>query len=225
MEQTRQFVIFGNFTKINFENLNKFAVFKEKYSFQIDAQPDMPNILVNQPVVQNNVQIRPVFKTADNNTIIFFGSSRIHIEQVNSTIDSYNDFNHLALELVFTICSQFELSINRLAINGTLIVRDTDKINSLYKMFFNENKIFTPNSDEWQFRVNDKEFIEKINSDVNKIIFLNRAKINDSNNLSDLLTISYDYNTQVNLKNNFQSNQINDFNVLALEYRNKIINL
>lgn len=225
MEQTRQFVIFGNFSKINFENLNKISDFKQKYSFQIDAQPDMPNVSVKQPIVQENLPIRPVFKSLDGKTIIFFGSSRIHVQQINSKIDSYQDFNKLALEMIKAITLQFELSINRLAINGTLIVKNEEKINELYKMFFKENGIFSSDSDEWQFRVNDKEFIEEINSGINKIIFLNRTKINESNSTSDVLLVSYDYNTQINSNNKFQMSQIEKFNIFAQDYREKIINL
>lgn len=225
MEKSRQFVIFGNFSKISFEDLNLLSDIKEKYNFVVDAQPDVPVTITNQPIAQKNISVRPAFKSLDNKTTVLFGSSRIHVQQSDSSISSYEDFNLLSVEIIKKVSEVFNLTINRLAINGTILITNSEKINNFSKLIFKDNKLFSYDSDEWQFRINNKEFSEEIDSEVNKILFFNRTKIINLNNDTNILLLSYDYNTQINDNKLFNIESVMSFNIIAKEFRNKVINM
>lgn len=228
METKRQFVIFGNFSKISFEELNLLSDIKEKYNFVIDAQQDVPVVpatILNQPIIQSNISVRPTFKSLDKKTTILFGSSRIHIEQLDSSINSYDEFNLMAIEIIKKVSKVFNLTINRLAINGTILITDEDKMNSFLKLFFKKNILFTYDSDEWQFRINNKMFSEEINSEINKILFFNRTKVINTNKNTNILLLSYDYNTQINDTKLFNIDSVMTFNKIAKEFRTQVINI
>ena len=225
MEKSRQFVIFGNFSRISFEKLNLLSDIKEKYKFIVDAQPDAHATITNQPVIQNNISVRPVFKSLDNKTMVFFGSSRIHIQQLDSSINSYEDFNLLSIEIVKKICEVFNLTVNRLAINGTLVITNPEKMSKILKLFLKENTLFSYESDEWQFRINNKIFSEEIESEINKIIFFNRTNVINVDKDTSVLLVSYDYNTQINDNKIFSIESIMTFNKIAKEYRTEVITI
>ena len=218
MEQSRQFVIFGNFATINFENIVDLHELKEKYSFQIDAQPEAQNPSTGQMI------IRPVFKSSDNKTIVFFGTSRIHVQQKDETVESYDAFNALSLELLTSIWSTFNLTVNRIAINGNVLIKDSKKMSEIFSIIFKENVFFKTQSDEWQFRINDKEYVDNLNCEVNKIISFNTVAASNPAKQNSMLVLSYDYNTRINNNNNFEIEQLNVFNNFAKKFRLKIVN-
>ena len=131
----------------------------------------------------------------------------------------------MAIEIIKKVSKVFNLTINRLAINGTILITDEDKMNSFLKLFFKKNILFTYDSDEWQFRINNKMFSEEINSEINKILFFNRTKVINTNKNTNILLLSYDYNTQINDTKLFNIDSVMTFNKIAKEFRTQVINI
>ena len=109
-EQLSQFVLFGNFSSVNFDSLSKLSSLKSKYGFITNAMQDivLPQNLDNQGQIIPP-QMRPIFQTEDNLTSVFFGSSRLHIERRNYDSSSYEVFNDMAIDIVKNLMENLDL--------------------------------------------------------------------------------------------------------------------
>lgn len=229
IESNRQFAIFGNFNAINFDNLNLFDDFKEKYKLNLSALTEIPEP-INQPQQPSIINFstgpaisRPCFKSSDNNIIIFLGSSRINIEQKEQSVETYDVFNFFALEFLKILKEKFEININRLAINGQLA---TDKLDLVKpNTFFKPSKVYSETPDEWNFKTNSKELDKSLNCMLNKIANYGRGiYVNSSNEVKEMLIISYDINTCIDTTKDFSYEDILTFNKIGVTYRNYFLN-
>ena len=223
MEKNRQFVIFGNFAKLTFEDLSVLSDLKNKYNLLMDARLDAQMMPIGQ-IPQYNIPIRPIFKSIDNKILVMFGTSRIFIQQDDDSIYSFDEFVEMSLSIIEHIFKSFEISVNRIAINGSFIINDTNKISDLFKSTFKENRFNQRESDEWYVRINNVEFNHTLNTEINKIFVLNKCNTIDGFP-KDFLALSYDYNTQINNTNLFDFKAIKMFVDIAKVFREYIKNI
>ena len=230
-EQLSQFVLFGNFSSVNFDSLSKLTELKNKYGFSTNATNDIiipsqnldnqGQIIASQNFIQN---MRPVFQTEDNSSSVFFGSSRIHIERRNYDSNSYEVFNDMAIDIVKNLMENLDLKFIRIALNGQILLSDKKFMNELYQRLFNQSDLYSKNSDEWQLRIVSKENDETLKCGINKIISYNRTSYIDvSTEKMDRLQIGYDFNTFFGIDKVFSIEEINYFNKQATEYRALVI--
>lgn len=225
LELSRQFVVFGNFNTITFDSLSKISALKEKYNFHTVATQDIltPNVSLgnNQqtPIMFPVPQSRPVFQTDDMRTTVFFGSSRIHIEQ-NNFENGYAEFNAMSVEIVEGILNLLGVRFNRLALNGQLLITDKKRISEKFNEFFKESKVYNIESQEWLFRVESKEKNSDLKCELNKIVSYNRANVIEaSGEIFPRLIANYDFSTQVGMDRFYSKEDIALFNKLGQEYR------
>lgn len=223
-EQVRQFVIFGNFNSINFENVNVLENVKKQFDFQINGEPDIPTMKSFEPIIQQNIVIRPVLKSSSSNFSVFFGTERIHVQELDCSVDTYDEFLTNSLEIIKNICEKYGLIINRIALNGTILIDEKEKQNAIFSKVLCSNDMFDNNPDECQFRVNKKVFDTILECNINKIFSINKGKIISPNGPQDIYAISYDYNTEIGTQNNFDLDKINSFSKEGLNYRDKVVN-
>ncbi len=235
IEALRQFVVFGNFNSVSFEDVSKLEKIKNKFSLQINATQDLnsPQININpNNVLKGGVFIgapmpivtRPILKNEKERVNVFFGTSRIHIEQLDFEDNTYKDFNSMALEIIYEIQDKLNLKFNRLALNGHFFNTEKESVNSALKKLIHSSDNFDLQSDEWRFRIVNKEENEKLKCRLNKIIDYNRGKFISSKNVEeDGLIISYDFNTQPGIEKIFTKEDIEFFHSIGSEYREKYL--
>lgn len=219
LEQSRQFVIFGNFTDIDFEKVIKLRERLSDLPLKVSATYDPSQN--NRFSLSNGLpKLCPSLHSMDKKMSIIFGNNRIHIQENNVDSTSYKEFNKTSLRIIETIIESSNISINRIAINGQFLVTDPKIINKFYSFYFkNPNNSSEPF--EWSFRTNNiVQFSNDFNYKINTIISLIKNKINDE--ISEL-TIAYDFNTVINSKNIFQYNNILLFNKHGIDFRNQIL--
>lgn len=224
-EQLSQFVLFGNFSSVNFDSLSKLSSLKSKYGFITNAMQDivLPQNLDNQGQIIPP-QMRPIFQTEDNLTSVFFGSSRLHIERRNYDSSSYEVFNDMAIDIVKNLMENLDLKFIRIALNGQIMLSDKKFMDDLYQRLFRKSDLYNENSDEWQLRIVSKENDETLKCGINKIISYNRTSYIDvSTEKMDRLQIGYDFNTFFGIDKVFSAEEINYFNKKATEYRALVI--
>lgn len=231
IEKKRQIVIFGNFNSITFDSLTSFVEIKKEYKFQINALPDLPNDVrnpVGQPVVINSggLNIRPVFQSEDKKTSVFFGSSRIHIEQLDQDTESYDEYYNMATKVIEVIVKSSLITINRIAINGQILDFDKEAMESRYTKVFKKSKLYGENSDEWQIRINTKEQMNTLACEINKIISYARGFVFETftGQPKQSLITTYDFNTRQGLNREFTLAEIKEFYALGYEYRKNLLN-
>ena len=224
-EQLSQFVLFGNFSSVNFDSLSKLSSLKSKYGFITNAMQDivLPQNLDNQGQIIPP-QMRPIFQTEDNLTSVFFGSSRLNIERRNYDSSSYEVFNDMAIDIVKNLMENLDLKFIRIALNGQIMLSDKKFMDDLYQRLFRKSDLYNENSDEWQLRIVSKENDETLKCGINKIISYNRTSYIDvSTEKMDRLQIGYDFNTFFGIDKVFSAEEINYFNKKATEYRALVI--
>lgn len=233
-EKNRQFVIFGNFNSINFDNLEKLKDLKERYGFQTTAVPDISEIPINNNMGRINVNglsvpnlnIRPAFQSEDKRKTIFFGSSRIHIEEIDTNSDTYEEFNRISFEIIELIIQKMEVKINRVAINGQLVYTDEKMMQEIYTSLFKTSFVYGESSEEWQFRVVTSEPNDELNIGINKIAtYVRGTSFDDKGNPNQVLVAGYDFNTRLETYKTFDLKEIKLFNKLGCEYRKLVIKI
>ena len=210
-EINRQIVIFGNFRAIDFDIVSKISDIVKKYDLSLDAAPDyISNNGLNGIVQFNNINIlqqlplvastsRPVLTTKDKKFSIFFGSKRLHIEENDESISSYETFLQKAEDIISSILTVYtDITINRLAINGKILLEEVDRMDEVYHNTFKPAEIYGDNSEEFSFRINTKIYSDALQSSINKIISYNRtSEILSNNTTKPIMIIDYDYNTVI----------------------------
>ena len=210
-EIKREFAMFGNFDKIDF---NYVISLKEKLSnfgfSKIDGIQELK--IINQ---QNNKQpvTRPQLSTNENELSIYFGSSRINIDQFK-TDTNIDEFIYMVKEFVNIIFKDSEISVNRLALNANLQF-SPDESQKVIKKFFNTSELY-PTIDEVSFLINSVEHKEELKNKVNKIFSF--QKIN--NNMDG----AFDYNTFVLNDRKYTIDDATNFINLAVQYREAFFN-
>ncbi len=228
-EAKRQFVVFGNFNTISLNNINLLDDIKNQFGLQINALPDIisPNQMGIQPVFFQSVpsvSIRPVLQSEDKKTSIFFGSSRLHVEQLEQDVETYDEFFSIALNALNAIYNTYQIKINRIAINGQLLCFDKQDMEKAYSKYFKKSDLYGESSNEWQFRINTNKKDEELDCEINQIISFSRNKLFDKVGvLTDALQSAYDYNTKYGLNKLFTIKDIEIFNKKAYEFRKSFI--
>ena len=236
-EYNRQIVIFGDFKSIGFNISNQMLDCINKYDLELDAAPDyISNNGINGVIQINNINLmqqlpfvsqsmRPVLTTKDKNFSVFIGTTRIHVEENNSEIELYNNFIDKAKEIISEIISKNEdCFINRLALNGKIVLEDINEMTKIYSNTFKESELYGTESDEFSFRINTKINSNKVNSEINKIISYNRTnEILPNNETKPIIMIDYDYNTIRNENSRFNLEQLNYLIEEGIEFKSKII--
>lgn len=222
-ELSRQFVLFGNFNSVTFDSILKLSDLREKYNLKVNAMPDIPPL--SNPQQPLNVQFgvpesRPIFQTLDKRTTIFFGTNRIHIEQLDSLSETYQIFNGMVMDIVSNVVENLGINVTRVALNGRLYNADKEWSVKVFNSIFNKSKLYSDKSNEWTVRICDKESNSVLGCEINKIAQYTRGKFVDiSKQELDGLIASYDFNTQINVDKIFNETEIQEFNKLAQEYR------
>lgn len=223
-EINRQFVFFGNFNSIKIDDIADLKELKDEYHFQTSAMPDI--IFATQPVQPNqipimqNLPIRPLFQTEDKSTTVFFGSTRIHVEQINNDSESFEDFKEMATRILNEVKNKFDLKINRVALNGQLYFSESSKMEKIFADTFKKSKLHDLKSNEWQARIVTKDFNQSLNCNINKIVFYSRGIFE---NQEEGMISSYDFNTEPGIDKIYNDQEISDFFKLGCEYRRDFI--
>lgn len=222
LEINRQFVIFGNFNSVSFEDIMKLEDIRKEYSLQINFAPD---IIVPPPAgTRFPTESRPIFQTADKKFTVFFGTGRIHIEELEGDSESYNSFSQKAIKILNQIKTALNLNISRLAINGQVFDNNQDWINRIFQNTFKTSDFCSEASDEWQFRIRNIENLADFNCYANKIVSYARGSFMDNYGRNrDGLIAGYDYNTQADAKVIFLETDLRKFLELATSYREQFI--
>ncbi len=233
-ETSRQYVIFGNFSKISFESITQLSRIKDEYDFELIGKEDMPTPPENpQQPINFSFQppsVRPVFFNATNKMTVFFGTNRIHVEQVNGESDEYDVFYKAAKDILSRIIDVFELNIFRVAVNGTILIENDECIKTMFSKFFNRTALNNNPNEEWFVRVNPRALDESIMCLTNRIVTANHVSLNSvqmnelSAKASRVLFLSYDYNTvEGPQRNPIGKELLPAFYNSAIDFRKKVI--
>lgn len=168
---------------------------------------------------------RPVLTTKDKKFSIFFGTKRLHFEENDEAISSYETFLKKSEDILSSILTAYSgMIINRLAINGKILLEEVDKMNKVYHSTFKSSEIYGDNSDEFSFRINTKIYSDALKSSVNKIISYNRtSEILPNNTSKPIMIIDYDYNTVIDETKRFSFNELKTLIKEGVEFKSKII--
>lgn len=235
VELVRQVVAFGDFKTIGFEALNKFNEFIEKYSLSVEAAQDISfkedippagvQIRFDQPLPFIR-QARPILINKSNTINIFLGTTRMHVEQRNADTETYLQFLDFAKEFFCLVSSSIaDVSINRIAVNGKLLIEDLSKMDDLYSLTFKESNLYGKRSDEFSFRINTVIDSTALNAKINKIISVARITENQPDSQpKPLMFIDYDYNTIDNKEYRFDFSQMSMLITEGIDFKTKVIN-
>lgn len=230
-ELIRQIVVFGNFNKFDFSSINKFSDFISEHNLTMNAAPDYNAVSANGQIEitigfanQNPVSMRPVFYNADRTLSIFIGTTRIHIEQANQNVDTYNDFTALAYSFFEQIFKDDSNLINRIAVNGKFVQKQEEINNNIFAEIFNKSDLYGECSNEFSFRVNTNIYSDKLDSNLNQIISYSKTFEIENNEKLPIQIIDYDYNTVIDETKTYSIEQINILIEEAKVYREKILN-
>lgn len=225
-EITRQFVIFGNFKSVTFDDILKLSILKEKYSLTVNAMPDIIQIVqpIQFGVPPRIPESRPLLQSADKRISVFFGTERIHVEELDGSSEKYDDYNKMALDIICQVVNQFKLNVNRVALNGQLFNDDKDWMQKAFNRTFNKSNLYSDNSEEWQFRVGSKDYESTLGIEVYKITEYVRGVFRDNlNNNRVGVMANYDFNTKIQSDKFFNESEIIQFNKLAQKFRENFI--
>lgn len=231
LTERRQFIAFGNFAEISIANISPLNEVVKTYNLSVMALPDViePSITANGiqqfTIPAQPVGLRPAFQSEDKQTTIFLGTSKVYIEQVDKSVDSFPDFIKMSVNLITDIINRYSVTINRVAINGQLSGYAQEARDKLYVKFFNKTALYGDVSDEWQFRINTKVNVEELNCEINKIVSFNRGEFIINNRIvPDMLFSVYDFNTKRGIDKLFNLEDINKFIELGNVFRETIVN-
>lgn len=236
-ELNRQVVVFGNFNTIGFEVKPELLEVMKRLNMSMDAAPDIiqaNNINGVLPIDQiNNIippmvsipKMRPLLTTKNRQFSVFIGTNRIHVEQMNTDTDSYNDFLCEAQKILACVLSDtVSTYINRLAVNGRILIEDVKAMDKSYQDTFKPSDLYGKSSNEFSFRINTIEKNEKLNNNINKIIAFNRTnEVLPEKPLHPIMLIEYDYNTVIEDEMRYNIDDLDKLIQVAKEFKSQII--
>lgn len=217
----RQFVLFGNYNGISFNDIIQLEEIRKQFSFQMGAMPDILSPISIGMANSGTAQSRPVFQSLDNHITVFFGTNRIHVEETDGDSDKYNDFVQMSRTIIDNLMKQMDIKVNRIAINGQLFFDDEKRMDIIYKNLFKSSHLYSTASDEWQTRIRSIETIAELGCYVNKIVAYSRGSFIDNHGQNKVgLIAGYDYNTQADAQILFNREDITSFIQKAIAFRN-----
>ena len=214
-EIKREFALFGNFTKVDFDYVIKLR--DELINFgltKVGGAPDVSMTINNFPMTNTtSFNVRPQLSNIENNIVIFWGSSRINIDLNNISDDSLEEYKSLIKKIISLIFSDDDFSVNRIALNGNIEL-ESQNIQSLFEKFLRKSNLYS-SLDEVGFRINSCIFDQNLNNLINRIITLQ----NNGNKITGL----YDYNTKVLNDRKYSMEDVQHFMNSALKYRDTFL--
>ena len=211
-ELRREFAVFGNFVKVNFETVLNWKSEFNAGDLIVEGAPEInaitPIVGINVP---GQISVRPQLSSAEKKTILFFGTSRINIVQ-NSPDTQLGDFRMFIDKIIELIFNDSDYNVNRLALNGNIEIGEFPKAFDVKNKFFKDSDLYS-SFDEIQFRINSCIFDATLNNYINRIITVANA--------GETLNGSYDFNTRVLSDRKYNREEIDKFMELAFEYRQK----
>lgn len=211
-ELRREFAVFGNFVKVNFETVLNWKSGFNVGDLIVEGAPEInaitPIVGINVP---GQISVRPQLSSAEKKTILFFGTSRINIVQ-NSPDTQLDDFRMFIDKIIELIFNDSDYNVNRLALNGNIVIGEFPKAFDVKEKFFKDSDLYS-SFDEIQFRINSCIFDATLNNNINRIINVANA--------GETLKGSYDFNTRVLNDRKYNREEIDKFMELAFEYRQK----
>lgn len=211
-ELRREFAVFGNFVKVNFETVLNWKSEFNAGDLIVEGAPEInaitPIVSINVP---GQISVRPQLSSAEKKTILFFGTSRINIVQ-NSPDTQLDDFRMFIDKIIELIFNDSDYNVNRLALNGNIVIGEFPKAFDVKEKFFKDSDLYS-SFDEIQFRINSCIFDATLNNYINRIINVANA--------GETLNGSYDFNTRVLNDRKYNREEIDKFMQLAFEYRQK----
>lgn len=210
-ELRREFAVFGNFVKVNFETVLNWKSEFNAGDLIVEGAPEINAITPIGINVPGQISVRPQLSSAEKKTILFFGTSRINIVQ-NSPDTQLDDFRMFIDKIIELIFNDSDYNINRLALNGNIVIGEFPKAFDVKEKFFKDSDLYS-SFDEIQFRINSCIFDANLNNYINRIITVANA--------GETLNGSYDFNTRVLSDRKYNREEIDKFMELAFEYRQK----
>lgn len=210
-ELRREFAVFGNFVKVNFETVLNWKSEFNAGDLIVEGAPEINAITPIGINVPGQISVRPQLSSAEKKTILFFGTSRINIVQ-NSPDTQLDDFRMFIDKIIELIFNDSDYNINRLALNGNIVIGEFPKAFDVKEKFFKDSDLYS-SFDEIQFRINSCIFDATLNNYINRIINVANA--------GETLNGSYDFNTRVLNDRKYSREEIDKFMQLAFEYRQK----
>lgn len=211
-ELRREFAVFGNFVKVNFETVLNWKREFNADDLIVEGASEINAITsivgINVP---RQISVRPQLSSAEKKTILFFGTSRINIVQ-NSPDTQLGDFRMFIDKIIELIFNDSDYNVNRLALNGNIEIGEFPKAFDVKNKFFKDSDLYS-SFDEIQFRINSCIFDATLNNYINRIITVANA--------GETLNGSYDFNTRVLSDRKYNREEIDKFMELAFEYRQK----
>ena len=211
-ELRREFAVFGNFVKVNFETVLNWKSEFNASDLIVEGAPEInaitPIVSINVP---GQISVRPQLSSAEKKTILFFGTSRINIVQ-NSPDTQLDDFRMFIDKIIELIFNDSDYNVNRLALNGNIVIGEFPKAFDVKEKFFKDSDLYS-SFDEIHFRINSCIFDATLNNYINRIINVANA--------GETLNGSYDFNTRVLNDRKYNREEIDKFMQLAFEYRQK----
>lgn len=196
----KQFVIFGNFYNIGFNNtsdpINKLA---QDLEFQLIVKQD-PEVKVFSG---NSFEspYRPTLINEDHSVTITFNSYKIIINIENYKDESILDTMPFYIKKISKfIEDNYEQCFYRLGLNG-FVALNPDKNDELFNNFFANSKMFTQNKEEWSVREVQTDHWDKFDEPTNvcysfnKIVENNYPAIKKPLDVNISLCLNYDINT------------------------------
>lgn len=213
-EIKRQFALFGNFTKVDFDYVIKLRNELADFGLiKVGGAPDINIAINNFPLNNTTLNIRPQLSNLENDIVVFWGTSRINIDQINIMDDSLEQYKSLIQKIISLIFSDNDFSVNRIALNGN-IEFESQNIQSLFEKFIKKSSLYS-SLDEVGFRINSCIFDQNINNSLNRIITVQ----NNGNKITGL----YDYNTKVLNDRKYSIEDVQHFINSALKYRDMFL--
>ncbi len=236
-ELNRQVVIFGDFNSIGFEINPQLSSIMKRLNLTMDASPDinqanningvLPIDQINNfiPPIVNVPKMRPLLTTKNRQFSVFIGINRIHVEQLNTDTVTYEDFLSEAKNILASVLSESSNTfINRLAVNGRVLLEDLDIMNKKYIETFKPSNLYGDISNEFSYRINTIEKCEKLNRNVNKIIACNRTnEVLPEKKVRPIMLIEYDYNTVVQEEDRYNLDDLDSLIAVAIDFKNEVI--
>lgn len=211
-ELRREFAVFGNFVKVNFETVLNWKSEFNAGDLIVEGAPEINAITSIVSInVPGQISVRPQLSSAEKKTILFFGTSRINIVQ-NSPDTQLGDFRMFIDKIIELIFNDSDYNVNRLALNGNIEIGEFPKAFDVKNKFFKDSDLYS-SFDEIQFRINSCIFDATLNNYINRIITVANA--------GETLNGSYDFNTRVLSDRKYNREEIDKFMELAFEYRQK----
>ena len=233
IEKERRIIIFGDFTKIDHDSLEDIDDIRTKNEFELESITNT-NLTVDVAPSNSNVKQEqttfPIFKNKNSSTTVFFEKNSIVYQELNSSIESYDDFLERATTFVVAVVERFNLQVTRVACNGSFADADEAYAKKLYTKVFDSNlKLGSATSDEWRAFINKKEDDDEVGCLINKNIDIMRGVdiIGPDNIPVGPAVLIYDFNTYHDDMKPlaFDVDRIKKFLSKAKSYRAEVINL